>query len=291
MRHHDNVEQHEMELREVLDLAPQLVGVFGLDRERLYANRPSLDFFGLSLEGWQAISDPLWFFHPDDRERMAKDVYSITVSGVAHEFEARMRRHDGEYRWFLFRDIPLRDEQGRIKRWYLSATDIEDRKQAENRLRSTADELQRVMSSISDCLWSAEVDDEGKWNYQYYSPAVEKITGRPASFYMQGPDAWFGIVHLDDRARVAIAAERLISGQVEQAEGEYRIIHTNGDFRWIRDSGVATRSGTRLRIDGVVSAITERKRAEDALLRSEGHLALAQRLTHTSSFAQPRAPS
>jgi len=122
MRHHDNVEQHEMELREVLDLAPQLVGVFGLDRERLYANRPSLDFFGLSLKGWQAISDPLWFFHPDDRERMAKDVYSITVSGVAHEFEARMRRHDGEYRWFLFRDIPLRDEQGRIKCWYLSAT-------------------------------------------------------------------------------------------------------------------------------------------------------------------------
>ncbi len=141
------------------------------------------------------------------------------------------------------------------------------------------------MSSISDCLWSAEVDEEGKWNYQYYSPAVEKITGRPASFYMQGPDAWFGIVHPDDRARVAIAAERLISGQVEQAEGEYRIIHTNGDVRWIRDSGVATRSGTRLRIDGVVSDITERKRAEDALLRSEGYLALAQRLTHTGSFA------
>ncbi len=107
MRHQDNVEQPEMELREVLDLALQLVGVFGPDRERLYDNRPALDYFGLSLEGWQVISDPLWFFHPDDRERMAKDVYSIAVSGVAHEFEARMRRHDGEYRWFLFRDNPL----------------------------------------------------------------------------------------------------------------------------------------------------------------------------------------
>ncbi len=143
------------------------------------------------------------------------------------------------------------------------------------------------MSSISDCLWSAEVDEEGKWNYQYYSPAVEKITGRPASFYMQGPDAWFGIVHPDDRARVAIAAERLISGQVEQAEGEYRIIHTNGDVRWIRDSGVATRSGTRLRIDGVVSDITERK---DLGLRSSRRPTVAAKVMGAGEKGVSRVP-
>jgi PAS domain-containing protein len=54
---------------------------------------------------------------------MAKEVYTGFADGVPHEFEVRMRRHDGEYRWFLFRDDPLRDEQGRTKRWYLSATD------------------------------------------------------------------------------------------------------------------------------------------------------------------------
>jgi hypothetical protein len=261
------------------------MAVFGVDRKRLYANRPSLAYLGLTLEQWQGITDPLWFFHPDDRERVAKEVYAGSGSEGPHEFEARFLRADGEYRWFLFRDNPLRDEQGRIVRWYLSAMDIEDRRRAEEELRNTAAELQRVMNSVSDCLWSAEFDEHGKWTYQYYSPAVQKITGRSVSFFMQGPDAWFGIVHPEDKTRVAVAAERLISGQVEQAEGEYRIIHANGDVRWIRDSGVVTRSGLRIRITGVVSDITARKRAEDELLRSEGYLSLAQMLTHTGSFA------
>lgn len=60
MRNQENVEQHEMELPEVLDLTPQLVAVFGPNRERLFANRPALDYFGLTLEEWQALSDPLW---------------------------------------------------------------------------------------------------------------------------------------------------------------------------------------------------------------------------------------
>ncbi len=284
-RAEEKVRQQEKELREVLDFTPQLMAVFGADRRRLYANRPGLAYLGLTLEQWQGMTDPLWFFHPDDRERLAKEVYTRSGSEGPHEFEARFLRADGVYRWFLFLDNPLRDEQGRVMRWYLSAVDIEDRRQAEEELRNTAAELQRVMNSVSDCLWSAEFDEHGKWTYEYYSPVVEKITGRPVSFFMQGPEAWFSIVHPEDKTRVAVAAERLISGQVEQAEGEYRIIHANGDVRWIRDSGVATRLGARLRIDGVVSDITERKRAEDELLRSEGYLVLAQKLTHTGSFA------
>ena len=284
-RAEERVRQQEKELRDVLDFTPQLMAVFGVDRKRLYANRPALAYLGLTLEQWQGIADPLWFFHPDDRERMAKEVYTGAESEGPHEFEARFLRADGEYRWFLFRDNPLRGEQGRIVRWYLSAMDIEDRRRAEEELRNTAAELQRVMNSVSDCLWSAEFDENGKWTYQYYSPAVQNITGRSVSFFMQGPDAWFGIVHPEDKTRVAVAAERLISGQVEQAEGEYRIIHANGNVRWIRDSGVVTRSGLRIRITGVVSDITARKRAEDELLRSEGYLVLAQKLTHTGSFA------
>lgn len=284
-RAEEKAAQQEKELRAVLDFSPQLIAVFSSDRGRLYANRPALDYIGLTLEQWRGITDPLWFFHPDDRERVAKGGYSGSGDDAPHEFEARFLRADGEYRWFLFRDNPLRDEQGKIERWYLTATDIDDRKQAETRLASTANELQRVMSSISDCLWSAEIDEHGNWNYGYYSPAIERITGRPASFFLRDPEAWFSIVHSDDKSRVATAAQRLAGGEVELAEGEYRILHANGDIRWIRDSGVATRSGKRLRIDGVVSDITERKRAEDELLRSEAYLAEAQRLTRTGSWA------
>jgi len=284
-RAEEKVRQQEKELQAVLDFTPLLVAVFGPDRKRLYANKPALAYIGLTLEQWQGIADPLWFFHPDDREHVAKGAYTGSGSEAPHEFEARFLRADGEYRWFLFRDNPLRDEQGRIMRWYLSAIDIEDRRRAEEKLRDTADELQRVMASVPDCLWSAELDEQGNWKYRYYSPAVEKITGRPASFFLSDPDAWFSIVHADDKARVATAAQRLASGEVELAQGEYRILHANGEIRWIRDSGVATCSGKHLRIDGVVSDITERKRADHELLRSEAYLAETQRLTHTGSWA------
>jgi PAS domain S-box-containing protein len=150
------MQQQEMELRQVLDITPQLVGVFGPDRERLYVNRPALDYFGVTLEEWQSISDPFWFFHPGDRERVAKDVYSGPASDVPHEYEARLRRRDGAYLWFLFRDSPLRDDQGRIVRWYLAATDIEDRKQAEEKRQAqiwfleSMDRINRAMQGTND---------------------------------------------------------------------------------------------------------------------------------------------
>jgi formate hydrogenlyase transcriptional activator len=152
----ETIRRHEAELRQVLDLAPQLVAEFGPDRQRLYANRPTLDYFGVTLEEWRSIPDLFRFFHPDDRERMARDVYTGPASDVPHEFEARMRRNDGTYRWFLFRDNVLRDEQGRITRWYLAATDIEDRKRAEEERQAqvwfleSMDRINRAMQGTND---------------------------------------------------------------------------------------------------------------------------------------------
>src|SRR6202030_1307122 len=117
-------------------LAPQHIVVYGLNRERLYLNRVSLDYFGTSLEEWQQSPDRDNYVHPDDTARLG-GVFGHAVSrGSADEVELRLRRRDGTYRWFLARFNPLHDEQGQIMRWYVAATDIEDRKQAEDRLRS-----------------------------------------------------------------------------------------------------------------------------------------------------------
>jgi PAS domain S-box-containing protein len=278
----------EKELRAVLDFMPQLVVVFGPDRRRLYANRPTLDYFGMSHEEWQAVSDPAWFFHPDDRERLEKDVYVPVVSGTVQEFEARLRRHDGTYRWFLFRINPLRDEQGQIMRWYLSAMDIEDRRRAEEELRTTADELQRVMTSVPSCLFSAEIDEQKKWSYRYYSPVVEKVLGRPASFYIESPTRWLETIHEDDRARLMEAFVRVATGQSEYEEEEYRILRPNGEIRWIHDSSVVTRSGQRLRIYGVMSDVTDRKVAEEErerLRELEAELAHINRVSMLGEMA------
>jgi len=125
----------EMELRQMLDLAPQLVAVFGSNRERLYANRILLDYLGLTLEEWRQRFDRDEFVHPDDSERADGLFDRALSSGAGFESELRLRKRDGSYRWFLARCNPVRDDKGQITRWYVACTDIEGRKRAEERLR------------------------------------------------------------------------------------------------------------------------------------------------------------
>ena len=140
-RAEDKIREQETELRQMLDLTPQLVAVFGPNRERIYANRVALDYVRLSLEEWQQTPGgpfrPAWFIHPDDRERAARaDSDSARSGGTAYELELRVQRADGSYRWFLLRFNPVRDAHGQIMRWYAAATDIDDRKKTEERLRN-----------------------------------------------------------------------------------------------------------------------------------------------------------
>jgi PAS domain S-box-containing protein len=128
------IREQEAELRQIVDLAPQLIAVYGPNLERLYANRTALDYLGISLDEWRHKQFGA-SAHPDDSERFKTQTDRALSSGAAEELELRLRKGDGSYRWFLARLNPLRDEQGQITRWYFTATDIEDRKQAEDRLQ------------------------------------------------------------------------------------------------------------------------------------------------------------
>jgi PAS domain S-box-containing protein len=125
----------EEELRQMLDFAPQLVGVYGPNRERLHVNRITLDYLGLSLEEWRQTSERGAFVHPDDRARERDYFDRALLAGSAYELELRLRKGDGTYRWFLARSNPVRDDKGQIRRWYVACTDIEDRKRAEEKLQ------------------------------------------------------------------------------------------------------------------------------------------------------------
>ena len=127
--------EQEIELRQILDLVPQLIAVYGPNRERLYANRVFLDYVGFSLEEWRHSLGRGRYLHPDDIEQIGGFFDHAIARGSAGELELRLRKRDGTYRCFLARFNPLRDEQGQITRWYVAATDIEDRKQAEDSLR------------------------------------------------------------------------------------------------------------------------------------------------------------
>jgi PAS domain S-box-containing protein len=129
----EKIREQEAELRQLVDLVPQLIAVYGPNRERLYANRTALNYLGINLDEWRCKNFAA-SAHPEDSERLKSYADRALSSGAPDELELRLRKLDGSYRWFLARLNPLRDEQGQITRWYFTATDIEDRKQAEDTL-------------------------------------------------------------------------------------------------------------------------------------------------------------
>jgi formate hydrogenlyase transcriptional activator len=133
-RAEERVRQREAEIHQIIDAAPQYIGVLGPDRSRLYLNQAALEFFGLTLDEWKTC-DPRRTWHPDDWERLSPDIQEAFSTGSLLELEIRAARRDGEYRWCFVRYKPLRDEQGRITRWIVAGTDIDDRKRIEERLR------------------------------------------------------------------------------------------------------------------------------------------------------------
>jgi PAS domain S-box-containing protein len=126
---------NQAELRQILDFAPQIIAVYGPDRERLHINRIALDYLGVSHEEWRQTRDRGAFVHPDDRAREQHYFDGALSSGSPYELELRLRKGDGSYHWFLVRYNPVRDGGGQIRCWYVAYTDIEDRKRAEELLK------------------------------------------------------------------------------------------------------------------------------------------------------------
>jgi formate hydrogenlyase transcriptional activator len=131
----EKLRQDEQELRTIINAISGAITVLGTNGRTLYVNQTVLDFTGLSMEEVLAPDYSTRAFHPEDVERVRDERLKGLSRGVPFENELRARRKDGQYRWFLVSYSPLRDEQGRIIRWYATGTDIDDRKRAEDRTR------------------------------------------------------------------------------------------------------------------------------------------------------------
>src|SRR6266849_2036254 len=153
----DEIKKSEDRLRLVIDTIPALVWRTRPDGAAEFFNQPCLGYTGLSLDqalefGWTSA------VHPDDVASLLETWRAIWMSGRRGETEARLRRFDGEYRWFLFRNQPLRDEVGNIAKWYGSATDIEDRKLTEVALRESEQRFRDFAETAADWFWEAGPD-------------------------------------------------------------------------------------------------------------------------------------
>ena len=139
-------------------------------------------------------------------------------------------------------------------------------------------ELERVVASVSDSLWAAEIGPDGEHAYLYWSPNIERLTGRPAAFFLEGPDRWLGIVAEEDRDRVGARIERLAGGRSEREEAEYRVVLPDGQIRWVRDSLTASRTpGGGVQLSGVVADVTAAREAERLTREQETQAAAARR--------------
>jgi PAS domain S-box-containing protein len=274
-------EQTEGELRRLIDAIPQQVFVFDADWTPLFANQRELEYTGLTPQEAQSKEAVARIFHPEDLNQLEGLRERVRSEGAPFEMEARIRGKDGQYRWFLIRDNPLRDEQGRVLRWYGTRTDIEDRKRAEERVRQGEGELRQLIDAIPQQVFVFDVN----WNPLFANRRELEYTGLTPQ-EAQSKDAVAKIFHPEDLKQLEGLRERMLS-EGAAFEMEARIRGKDGQYRWflIRDNPLRDERGRVLRWYGTRTDIEDRKRAEEALRKAQADLAHVTRIMTMGELA------
>jgi PAS domain S-box-containing protein len=270
------------EFRSIADSIPALIALMTPAGEVDIVNRHALEYYGVTLEelkNW-AVNDTV---HPDDLPAVMAAWMQSVRTGEPYDIEHRIRRADGSYRWFRVSGLPARDREGRILRWCVLQTDIDDRKRAEEELRRGEARKTAILDSALDCI--VTIDDQGC--ITEFNPAAERTFGYPR-------DQVVG-KHLADTIIPPSLREQHRRGFAHYlATGEERVLGKRIELTALRADGrefPVELAITRIQSDGPPSFtgylrdITERKLAEEELQRSEAFLAEGQRLSRTGSFS------
>lgn len=264
----------EQELRAIIDTIPVLVLRHRADGVIDFVNQVGRSYSGIVSTNWTRRTSVIT--HPDDVARLEEAWDAALATGEPFETEARLRRADGEYRWFASRRAPLRNPDGEVIAWYAATYDIEDRKRAEDALRrSQADlakarqDLQLTIDTISTMV--VVLDHDGR-AYFANRPAQEFI-GKDFSV-----ENVRDLIHPDDRDRVdRLWRTHLVTGEPFQTEQRMR--RADGQYRWNHMTRVPLHdeTGKVIKWYGSGYDIEDRKRAEAALQEREAQLAEARR--------------
>jgi PAS domain S-box-containing protein len=291
-RAEEKIKNSEARLRQVIDTIPTLAWCNLADGPNEFLNKRWHEFTGLSPEeshgwGWQVA------FHPDDIPPMMEKWRELLASGEPGEMEARLRRHDGVFRWFLVRVEPLRDETGSILRWYGTSTDIESLKQIEEKLREDERELRRSRFYLSEGerlahMGSWASSDLGtRWSDDlgiYWSDEVYKIYGLDPKSGPPNIEQYLALVHPHDRASMS-ATLKAMHEQRCGCDLTKRIVRPDGEVRYVRCVGIpVVEEGLFKGFHGTTMDVTEHELLTQELRREQAYLAEAQRLTHAGSW-------
>jgi PAS domain S-box-containing protein len=275
----------ELNANSLVEGIPGFVAVLGPGGRVERVNQRIIDYCGADidvLQDWGTNG----IVHPDDMPHVAEQFGSSMATGAPYDIEQRLRRHDGEYRWFGNRGLPLRDERGEILAWHVLLTDIHDRKLAEAALAGRERNLRLIIDTIPAMAWSARADGTADFFNKQYLEFVGRSHDDLADWQ------WTSLVHPDDLDTIGTtwaACRDTGSG----AEVEARLLRHDGVYRWFRfqTSPLRDEQGKVVQWYGINTDIEDRKRAEEELAERERnlreaheHLTQAQRLTHTGSF-------
>ena len=270
-RAEEEVKRSEDRFRLVIESIPQQIWSGPSEGTLDFCNAQWRAFAGLTLEalrgdGWQRI------LHPDDRARVLKAWRESVANGTPYELEERHRGADGQYRWFLTRGVPLKDTEGRIVRWYGTNTDIQDRKEAEDRLRLAIDALPAL-------VWSKLPDGSADFLNQRFREYTG-LSEEEGLGWGWMRNAFHPEDQLEEEWRAAFAAGKSF-------EKEARLRRTDGEYRWflLRAASLRDERGNVVKWYGTTTDIEDRKSAEEALLETQRRLAQVTRIQAMGELA------
>ena len=272
------IQSSERRLRTILDAIPTQAWSLRPDGTVAYVNQRWQEYTGLSMEDGPDITQVI--VHPDDVQSALAKWSEIFPAAKPGESEVRLRRHDGQYRWFIVRVEPMRDEQGNVVHWYGTNTDIEDLKRAEARLRQDEQELRRITDAIPHTI--AVLSPNG--TALYANRSFVDYTGLTMEEVMT-EDFRTRVFHPEDVARVRAERQEALSRGVP-FENEQRIRRKDGQYRWfhIRYHPLCDEQGGTIRWYATGVDIDDRKRAEERT-RNE-NLALREDIDRSSMFEE-----
>ena len=265
--------ENESNLIQIINTIPMLAWSALPDGYVEFLNLRWLDFTGLSAEqargsGWTVV------IHPDDANRLAEYWQAALAAGSPVDLEARIRRFDGQYRWFLFRADPLRDESGAIIKWYGTNTDIDDRKRTEEALRIRELNLHQITETIPEMLWSASADGA----IDYCNGRLLDYTGFTSNQVMN--NGWMDLLHPDD-VEPTVQVWKLCVESGAPYRVEVRTFHAaDNTYRWCVTSALPLRDqeGRIVKWHGTVVDMHDWKQAQEELRNTQAELARMMRV-------------
>ncbi|MGC3973369.1 MAG: PAS domain S-box protein [Nitrospira sp.] len=256
--------QSEERYRRLLTVLPDAILVVR-DNRVLFTNEQGVRLFGAT--NGEALQGK-WLYdliHPDYHEPVAERIRDLLGGGgTVPEVEEQIIRLDGAIVDVAVRTAQFRDQDG--AGILIVLRDMTMRKVGERRLRESEERIQSLLGAMEDVVWSSTLDLSA---VHYVSPSVVQIYGRTAEEFVARPSLWLELVHADDRALAERAVRDLqITGDLDV---EYRIVRRDGEVRWVHNRGriIKDDAGHLVRIDGIATDVTERKRLQAQLRRTE----------------------